>query len=331
MRVITDISEIDKVQWHRLLEQSRVASFFQSPEVVEFINGQKDMAANVFAVEENGELQGLAVVTIYQNGTGLKRKLSTRAVINGGLLLPDNSSHEAVRQLLDTMVLSLRKQCSYIEIRNFSDYTPWQDTIENNGFRYQPHYNFHISTEGFKERMGKTRRYEVRRGLKEGAEIDCSPNEQEVRELYAILQELYETRVKRPLFCLEFFENLYRESFSTFIIVRHQGRVIGGTVCVGLPGQMLYEWFACGKSGGEYKYLFPSTLATYGAIDYAATHGHPRFDMMGAGTPDDGGYGVRDFKAQFGGELVEHGRFLYVCKPLIYSLGKKFVSLKEKL
>lgn len=31
--------------------------------------------------------------------------------------------------------------------------------------------------------------------------------------------------------------------------------------------------------------------------------------MMGAGVPNDGGYGVRDFKAKFGGELVEYGRF----------------------
>jgi lipid II:glycine glycyltransferase (peptidoglycan interpeptide bridge formation enzyme) len=51
--------------------------------------------------------------------------------------------------------------------------------------------------------------------------------------------------------------------------------------------------------------------------------------MMGAGKPDEG-YGVRDFKAKFGGELVEHGRYLYLCKPMMYKLGKKIIEQLKK-
>jgi serine/alanine adding enzyme len=47
--------------------------------------------------------------------------------------------------------------------------------------------------------------------------------------------------------------------------------------------------------------------------------------MMGAGKPDEG-YGVREFKSKFGGELVEHGRFLFVCNPRLYALGKYIVK-----
>ena len=42
--------------------------------------------------------------------------------------------------------------------------------------------------------------------------------------------------------------------------------------------------------------------------------------MMGAGTPNEA-YGVRDFKAKFGGKEVEHGRFLCVTKPILYMIG----------
>ena len=42
--------------------------------------------------------------------------------------------------------------------------------------------------------------------------------------------------------------------------------------------------------------------------------------MMGAGTPDVE-YGVRDFKAEFGGEMVEHGRFRKIAKPILYKIG----------
>ena len=52
--------------------------------------------------------------------------------------------------------------------------------------------------------------------------------------------------------------------------------------------------------------------------------------MMGAGAPGDGGYGVRDFKAKFGGELVEYGRFRYVANKPLYTLGKWAVNLMKK-
>ena len=111
-------------------------------------------------------------------------------------------------------------------------------------------------------------------------------------------------------------------------MVELNGEIIGGTVCVELPERCLYEWFVCGRDG-EWKSIFPSSLATYAGIRYAAEHSCSRFDMMGAGKPDEA-YGVRDFKARFGGEQVEHGRFLCVCKPLLYWIGKIGVKLMKK-
>ena len=77
------------------------------------------------------------------------------------------------------------------------------------------------------------------------------------------------------------------------------------------------------------KSIFPSTLATYAGMAYAAEHHLPLFDMMGAGKPEES-YGVRDFKAKFGGELVEHGRYLCVCQKWLYQIGKWGVSLMKK-
>jgi lipid II:glycine glycyltransferase (peptidoglycan interpeptide bridge formation enzyme) len=52
---------------------------------------------------------------------------------------------------------------------------------------------------------------------------------------------------------------------------------------------------------------------------------------MGAGKPDDGGYGVRDFKLKFGGELVELGRYIHVCNRLLFAVGKYGVKIMKKL
>jgi lipid II:glycine glycyltransferase (peptidoglycan interpeptide bridge formation enzyme) len=143
-----------------------------------------------------------------------------------------------------------------------------------------------------------------------------------------LLKQLYTTKIKTPLFSLSFFEQLYAKPNGRFILVELNGEIIGGTVCVELPKKCLYEWFVCGRDG-EWKSIFPSSLATYAGIRYAAEHGCSRFDMMGAGKPDEA-YGVRDFKARFGGEQVEHGRFLCVRKPLLYWIGKLGVKLLKK-
>ena len=72
-------------------------------------------------------------------------------------------------------------------------------------------------------------------------------------------------------------------------------------------------------------------MATYYGIRFAAENGFKRFDMMGAGAPGDGGYGVREFKAKFGGELKEFGRFKYIAHPLLYKIGSLGVKLMKRL
>ena len=90
-----------------------------------------------------------------------------------------------------------------------------------------------------------------------------------------------------------------------------------------------YEWFVCGQDG-MYKHIYPSTMATYYAIKFASEKGLKYFDMMGAGAPGDGGYGVREFKMKFGGELVEYGRYKHICNPLLYKIGTLGVKLLKR-
>jgi len=53
------------------------------------------------------------------------------------------------------------------------------------------------------------------------------------------------------------------------------------------------------------------------AIDDCRSSGMTEFDFGGAGHPDDD-HGVRDFKAKFGGELVDYGRDLLIPSSVRY-------------
>ena len=216
----------------------------------------------------------------------------------------------------------------YIETRNFNDYSQWKDIFEINGFGYQKHLDYHINTTSLElaqHNIGKHRWRYIRLSMRDGAQIVEHPTLEQVRTFYTILQDLYRTKVRTPLWSWEFFERLYHIEHARYILVELDGQIVGGTACVCLPGKAVYEWYACGLDNCRDD-IRPLSVAIWGEMQYAAENGYPLFDFMGAGKPDEP-YGVRDFKAEFGGELVEHGRFLCVRKPLLYKIGTLGVKI----
>lgn len=309
-----------------------MTNWFQSDECLNFYRRLSFVEPFECTVERNGDVKGRIVGYVQKDGGRIKQFLSRRAIINGGPMLSGDITEAEVQELLDSCRRQMGGRAIYAEIRNFDDYSQYRDVLGKFGWRYEPHYNFHIDTssmEVVEAHLGKSRKRDIRTSFRDGATIGEAESPDEVKALYAILETLYTTKVKTPLFSFEFFEKLYAEPWGRIFVVRFEGRIVGGTVCV-CGDDTVYEWFACGEDGIS-KSVFPSTLATYSGIKYAAENGYKRFDMMGAGAPGDGGYGVRDFKAKFGGELVEHGRFKCVLNPFLYRIGTIGVKIMKKL
>ncbi len=323
---------IDPQAWDTLVEQSDTATWFQTREAYRFYASlPQEMTPFVYAVAENGQLTGVVVGYISQTSNKAKQFLTRRAIIIGGALLSPTISDEALSTLLSAVRTGLQHRAIYIETRNFHDYSRWRSIFAANGFTYCPHLNFHIDTsspEVVEQHLGKSRKRDIKTTIRDGVEPVLNPTIEQVREYYTLLQELYRTKVKTPLFSWAFFEQLYRTPSGRFLLCTYRGRIIGGTVCVCLHEKGVYEWFVCGEDG-KYDHIFPSSYATYLGISYAAEGNYPLFDMMGAGKPDEA-YGVRDFKARFGGNEVEHGRYLCVCHTILYRLGTLGVKILKK-
>lgn len=334
---ILTYNEIDKQQWQLLIEQSQTATWFQTPEAYEFYSSVPgEMKPFAVGVENQGELRAVCVGYTTQETNTIKKYLTCRAIIIGGPLLADDATDEEVAALIEAVTNTSRlsplaSRPIYIETRNFHDYSRWKSVFETNGFAYQPHLNFHVDTstpEIVEQNIGKSRKRDIRTTIRDGVTPVYQPTIEQVRAYYDILLDLYKTKVKTPLFKWEWFEQLYKVNSARFILTELDGKIVGGTVCMELSGKALYEWFACGIDG-VYPHIYPSTYATYLGIKFAAENGCKIFDMMGAGKPDEA-YGVRDFKAKFGGEMVEHGRYICIRKPLLYKLGKLGVKLLKK-
>ena len=293
-------------------------------------------------------LVGVIVGYITLERNAWKQFFTRRAIIIGGPLLAEDISDEALSALLSAVAqckveglkfkgvenskadtpaftpYTLHPTPIFIESRNFHDYSKWKSVFEANGFAYQPHYDIHVHCDAAHQ-MSERRQRELKRAIKNGAEIIEAQSEQQIRDWYRILSQLYREKVRTPLFSEEFFLRFYRNGVGKYLLVKHQGKVIGGMMCPILNDNAIYEWYVCGLDE-DYREMYPSVVATYAAIEYAQQNGLSRFDFMGAGKPDEA-YGVRDFKARFGGELVEHGRFLCIRKPLLYWIGKMGVKL----
>lgn len=334
---ILTYNEIDRTEWGRLVRESETGTWFQSPEAYMLFASMPELFRPfAIAVERVNELtnertlRGVCVGYVTREKSRVKQFFTRRAIINGGPVIADDATSEevellmqAVRQQFVIGHWSFGNAPIYIETRNFNDYSRWRDAFERAGFEYKKHLNFHIDCtdkEAMWERLSETRRRQIRKQPTQTLPIGkaYAPSEDEIREWYGILERLYRTRVKTPLFPETFFLEAYRQGIAKYLLIKHEGKVIGGMMIVS-SSNCVYEWYICGLDA-EYKDQYPSVMATWAAMEYANKHGLARFDVMGAGVPDEP-YGVRDFKAEFGGKLVEHGRFLCINKPLLYRLG----------
>ena len=355
---ILTYTEIDREAWSRLVQTSRTGTWFQSPEAYELFASLPEMftpfAFGVVGKPESDSgqineatLRGVCVGYVTKEKSRLRQFFTRRAIVLGGPCLAEDATDEEVTALLSTLNAQLSTRNTqhstlntpiYIEIRNFNDYSRWRGAIEAAGFSYQPHLNFHVDcTDKQKmwERLSDNRKRQIRKkptpdpSLKGGEKEGKDVSEQDVREWYGILQELYRTKVKTPLLPVEFFVQAYKQGVGHFLLIRHEGKIIGGSMVV-KSSDAMYEWYECGMNAA-YKEQYPSVMATWAGMQYAHEQGCARYDMMGAGMPGVP-YGVRDFKSEFGGTLVEHGRWLYVAKPWLYAIGKAGVEmLKNKI
>ena len=323
MIIICTFSEIDKQDWRLLAETSPLSTWFQTDEAYRFYQSVSDMCAFVYGVMEEDKLVGVIVGYTTQEKCKLKQYFTARAIVVGGPLLDENISESALTLLLQTLKKQ-RGEAIYIETRNLHDYSRWKTVFKANGFAYHPHLNIQVTCNAL-HTMSEQRIRQVRKALKNGVVITEPQSEQEIRDWYQLLRQLYRQKVRTPLWSEAFFLQFYRHGIGKYLLVKYNGKVIGGMMCPIFAGKAIYEWYVCGLDEA-YREQYPSVMATYAAIEYAKQNDIPMFDFMGAGVPDQP-YGVRDFKMEFGGEMVEHGRYLHIRKPLLYKIGKWGVKI----
>jgi len=328
--IVKGIENIDRKKWEDFVLTNPNGTIFQSPDMYDLYLSVDSYDPLVLAIEDkHGDLKILIVAVVMHDFKGLMGKHSARTLIYGGPLIDPKEKHPEVltELLLDTLIKAVEKKSLYIQIRNLYDQSVFEPIFRKKSFVREDHLNRIVSTgDPVKTLSGisRTKLRQARQSFLNGADVVTASTEEEIHEMYLLLDNLYKSKVKKPLppesFFLSFFRASQQGKLGLILIAKYEGKVIGGMVCPITPGKSLNEWYICGQDKALKK-VHPSVMLTYGAIDYALNYNIPNFDFMGIGSPDVP-YGVRDFKTQFGGKTVNYGRYLRINNHLLYSVGK---------
>ena len=292
MTQILQYNQIDRQQWTELVQTSETGTWFQSPEAYDFFASMPTLLEPfVYGVEKDNRLCAVCVGYVTKERNPIRQFFTRRAIITGGPCLADNCTKEDVSLLLSPFTFHLSPRS------NAPIY------IETRNFNDYSRWKSAFEAAGFAYKphlnfhvdpaVNKLSDNRKRQLKKSDAISEPARSESEIQEWYR----------------------------------KHEGKVIGGSMVVA-DERTVYEWFECGLNT-QFKDQYPSVLATNSGIQLAHKTNRSRYDMMGAGEPGVP-YGVRDFKSEFGGTLVEHGRFLLICQPLLYRLGSLAISLIKR-
>ena len=102
-----------------------------------------------------------------------------------------------------------------------------------------------------------------------------------------------------------------------FVVCNAEGEMLGCRFGL-LFRDSIYGWYA--GSDSQYYSLFPNDLLIWETLRWGIKKGYKTFDYGGAGEPNKP-YGVRAFKQQMGGELVNYGRYERIHRPIMYRIG----------
>lgn len=328
VKIISSYKEVDTRLWEEFVLNHPNGNFFQSFIAFDFFKDLPGHKPFVFAVIENETMSGVLVAIIMKE-PGLKGYFSRRCIVWGGPLCKDIFT---CNLLVKELIKQTKKKSIYIEFRNLFDTSNFKNSFEENKIIFVEWLNYIVKISDFeanKKKLNDSKRRQVNKSLKSGAQIHLAESITEVHSLYMLFQELYRDKIKKPLPSFSFFEKIYlSENVGRIFVVKHDNKVIGGAVCP-IYKDRIYEWYVCGMDR-EIKNIYPSALATWAPIEYAAKNGLKYFDFMGAGSPD-ADYGVREFKSQFGGELFEFGRYIRINNRLLYTIGKFGLKFFSKL
>jgi hypothetical protein len=330
------VRQLNERVWRDFVDNHPQGNVFHTPEMFQvFARAEEHQPTLWAAIDGGGHPLALLLPTKVTVLDGLFKQMTTRSIVYGGVLCePSLDGQSALEHLLTVYNQENRQDSLFTEVRNLSDTEPFQSTLRQLGYTYEPYENFLVNlslpVEEVWHNIKKSARKKIRRALrKDQLAIEEVCDRQQVSAWYSLLQKTY-ARIQVPLADLSLFQAafdiLYPQGMAQFLLGRVDDTYVASSVAL-LYKNVIYGWYR--GFDRQYSSYLPNDLMVWHALQWGAINGYRVFDFGGAGKPGEN-YGPRRFKAKFGGDLVEFGRNTYVHSKLRLQLSQIGYSLYRK-
>lgn len=307
------------------MEEHPAGNIFHTPEMFQVFSLTKNHQPELWAATEESRTLALLLPVRIALMDGFLRRLATRSVVYGSVLCePSRLGRAALAELLETYTRHVNRPPLFTELRNLSDMEACQPALQEHGFAYDDHLGYLIDldrpTDEIFQGISKSGRKAIRRSDRSGVVAEEVRNRSQLSAHYDLLAESY-ARSKVPLadssLFRAVFDILVPKGMAKMVLAQLAGRHVAASL--ELPYKdVIYSWFS-GYAQTARK-VYPNDHLVWHILKWGARNGYRRFDFGGAGRPDEA-YGPRDFKAKFGGQLVNYGRNTYVHSPIGLALS----------
>lgn len=329
------VRQLDECLWREFVDNHPQGNIFHTPEMAQVFAQAKGYRPDLWAtVDENGFPLALLLpvqVTLVQ---GMLRQLTTRAIAYGSVLCSPGPGKQALSMLLRAYQQDARKAALFTELRNLSDLGDLQSVLQDNGFAYEDHLNYLVDldrpSEVIMQGLGKRTRHMLRRALRQGqVVVEDVDRPEQAAICYDLLRKTY-AKAHVPLADPSLFKAVYQvlnpRGMVKFLLARVGDQYAAAAVEL-IYKDVIYGWY--GGMDRAFSRHIPNEQLLWYIFKWGAEHGYRVYDFGGAGKPDEK-YGVRDFKAHFGGKLVCFGRNTWVHSPVLLRASERAYTFYRK-
>ena len=319
-----------KEEWNEFVFKHPYGNIFQSPHLAQVFEKAKGVEPIALAVvdEKSGKIYAslLAYVIKYTNIFG---SFTSRARIRGGpLFLDTEEGFLAAKILLKYYEHVVRKKALYTDIWNLKDIRNLTASIpiRDGGYVYEDLLNFLIDLNKSKEELWVQLKRDRKRGIKKAKELnimieECTKKD-EIPICYDLLRETYKN-AKIPLADISLFESAFDILVpiheAIFLFAKYENKYIATQVAL-VYKDTIHAWFT--GANREYLSYHPGDLLIWHLLEWGSENGYKTFDFGGGGTPTKN-VNIREYKARFGSEFFNYGRYKKIHSPIKMKIAEK--------
>ncbi len=218
-----------------------------------------------------------------------------------------------------------RDKVLFTELRHVADASESRATLEHSGFKHEEHLNLLIDlTRPIDEtwsHVAPPARRAVARSVRRGLVVEEMTDRTCLPVMYELLSSTFQ-HAQVPLADISLFEAafdvLVSKGMARILLARADGQYASTIVQLLYKGTIFVWYMGFDKAMHDF---YPNDAITWTSLQWGSEHGFSTFDWGGAGRPNQP-YGPRNFKAKYGGRLVNYGRATYVHRPFALALSR---------